>query len=188
MKKSLMMTVGILAVMLTLGGMAFGQTSADPSQGAGQSMQQGSAQGSSGTSGQEMGQRLDKISVNTASVQDLEKVPGLDRTVAQNIIDYRDANGPFKNIEELTKVQGIDNKQKLDPLRKHLTAKLDLNIASADQLQRVPGIHQSLAQNIIRFREANGPFTSVDDLSRIQGIDNFKMEMIKKYVQVGGKD
>jgi competence ComEA-like helix-hairpin-helix protein len=185
MKKSLMMTVGILAVMLTLGGMAYGQGAADPGQGAGQSMQQGGAQGSSG---QAMGQKLVKISVNTASVQDLERVPGIDRSVAQNIVDYREANGPFRSVDDLTRIQGIDNKQKLEPLRKNLTAKLDLNVATADQLQKVPGVHQSLAQNIVRFREANGPFTSVDDLSRIQGIDNFKMDMIKKYVQVGGKE
>jgi competence ComEA-like helix-hairpin-helix protein len=185
MKKSFMMTVGILAVMLTLGGMAYGQGASSPGQGSGQSVQQG---GSSGSSGQAMTHGLEKISVNIANAQELQRVPGLDQTTAQNIIDYRDANGPFRSVDDLTKVQGIDNKQKLDPLRKHLTAKLDLNVTSSDQLQRVPGIHQSLAQNIIRYREANGPFTSVDDLSRIQGIDNFKLDMIKKYVQVGGKE
>jgi competence ComEA-like helix-hairpin-helix protein len=182
MKKSLV-TVGILAVMLVLGGMAYGQGASDP--GAGQSMQQGGAEG---TAGQGMGQRLDKLSVNTASVQELQRVPGIDQTVAQNIIDYRIANGPFGSMDDLTKVQGIDNKQKLDPMRQHLSARLDLNVASSDDLRKVPGVHQTLAQNIVRYREANGPFSSVDDLSRIQGIDNFKMDMIKKYVQVGGRE
>jgi competence ComEA-like helix-hairpin-helix protein len=183
MKKCRTMTVVILAVMLTLGGAAYGQNAAGRK--SGQSLQQGGAQGASG---QGMGQRLEKSDVNTATAQELQQVPGIDRSTAQNIIDYREANGPYRSIDDLTKVQGLDDKQKLEPLKKSLTAKLDLNVTSADQLQRVPGIHQSLAQNIIQFREANGPFSSVDDLSRIQGVDNFKLAMIKKYVQVGGKD
>jgi len=95
------------------------------------------------------------------------------------------ANGAFSSIDDLSKVQGMD-KQKLDSLRKYLEAKLDLNVATADQLRRVPGVSRSLAQNIIQYREANGPFASVDNLNRIRGIDNYKLDLIKKYVQVGG--
>jgi len=71
-------------------------------------------------------------------------------------------------------------------LRQTLSTSINLNTASADQLRKVPGINQTLAQNIIQYREANGPFSSVNDLSRVQGVDNFRMDMIKKYVQVGG--
>ncbi|HNY65414.1 MAG TPA: helix-hairpin-helix domain-containing protein [Deltaproteobacteria bacterium] len=177
MKKSLM-TVFTLAVMLILGGMAYGQSASDP----GQDLQQG---GAYGTAGQNMGQGAEKLSVNTASAQELQRVAGLDRNVAQNVIDYRTANGPFSSIDHLSRVQGID-KQQLDQLRQTLSTSINLNTASADQLRKVPGINQTLAQNIIQYREANGPFSSVNDLSRVQGVDNFRMDMIKKYVQVGG--
>ncbi|HQJ08073.1 MAG TPA: helix-hairpin-helix domain-containing protein [Deltaproteobacteria bacterium] len=160
--------------------MAYGQSSTSPSQG----MQQGTS-GSAQGAGAGMGQPIEKISVNTATAQELQSVPGIDQTLAQNILDYRMANGAFSSIDDLSKVQGMD-KQKLDSLRKYLEAKLDLNVATADQLRRVPGVSRSLAQNIIQYREANGPFASVDNLNRIRGIDNYKLDLIKKYVQVGG--
>ncbi len=173
MKKGITVSMAILIVMLALGYTAYGQSSASQSQG----MQQGAAMGQ---------QHIEKLSVNTATAQELERVPGMDRALAQNILDYRTANGAFGSIDDLTKVEGMD-KQKLDSLRKYLEAKLDLNIATADQLSRVPGISRSLAQNIVQYREANGPFASVDDLNRIKGIDSYKLDLIKKYVQVGGK-
>lgn len=183
MKKSMMIVTAVLGVMLALGGVAFGADASSQTQGSSQSMEQGGAMGSSG---QAMTQGLEKLSVNIASVEDLQRVPGLDEATARNIVDYRKANGPFASIDDLTKVQGIDSKEKLDPLRKHLSAKLDLNVASSDQLGKVPGVDQSLAQNIIQYREANGPFSSIDDLGRVQGIDTFKMDMIKKFVAAGG--
>jgi competence ComEA-like helix-hairpin-helix protein len=183
MKKGIIMSMGILIVMLALGGMTYGQSNTDPSQGMQKGASQGAAQGA-GT-GMEQ-QRIEKLSVNTATSQELQSVPGIDQTLAQNILDYRQANGAFKSVDDLSKVQGMD-KQKLDSLRKYIEAKLDLNVATADQLRKVPGINHTLAQNIIQFREANGPFGSVDDLNRIHGVDNYKLDLIKKYVQVGGK-
>lgn len=175
MKKGIIMSIGILIVMLALGGMTYAQSSAAPSK--------GQAQGAS--AGMDK-QRIEKISINTATAQELQRVPGIDQALAQNILDYRLANGAFGSVDDLSKVQGMD-KQKLDSLRAHITAKLDLNVATADQLRRVPGISSSLAQNIIQYREANGPFASVNDLNRIRGVDNYKLDLIKKYVQVGGE-
>jgi len=175
MKKGIVLSVAILTTMLALGGMAYGQSNANPSQG----MQQGTGAGMDQ-------QSIEKLSVNTATAQELKRVPGIDQTLAQNILDYRMANGAFNSIDDLSNVQGMD-RQKLDSLRKHLDARMDLNVATADQLRRVPGISSTLAQNIVQYREANGPFGSVNDLNKIRGIDNYKLDLIKKYVQVGGK-
>jgi len=48
-----------------------------------------------------------KIDLNRAEVWLLEALPGIGETLAQRIVDYRDQNGPFQNISELTKVEGI---------------------------------------------------------------------------------
>ena len=48
-----------------------------------------------------------KININRAEVWLLEALPGIGETLAQRIVDYRRQNGPFRNINELTKVAGI---------------------------------------------------------------------------------
>ena len=52
-------------------------------------------------------QSLQKIDINRAEPWLLEALPGIGEGRAQDIVDYRNENGPFKRIEDLTKVKGI---------------------------------------------------------------------------------
>jgi competence protein ComEA len=47
------------------------------------------------------------ININTASKAELEELPGIGPSTAQNILDHRDANGPFATIENIMDVSGI---------------------------------------------------------------------------------
>jgi competence protein ComEA len=59
-----------------------------------------------------------KININSASVQELQKLPQIGAVIAQRIVDYRGKNGKFTKIEEIMKVKGIGEKTflKLKPL------------------------------------------------------------------------
>lgn len=62
--------------------------------------------------------------------------------------------------------------------------RLDLNTASAAQLQALPRIGPAMAERIVADREANGPFTSLDDLQRVNGIGDRTVELIAPHVFV----
>ena len=50
------------------------------------------------------------INLNTATVEQLDTLPGVGAKVAARIIEYRQKNGPFKKIEDLMNVRGIGEK------------------------------------------------------------------------------
>ena len=63
---------------------------------------------------------------------------------------------------------------------------IDINTATAAQLQTLPGIGEVIAQRIIDYRESHGPFRSVGELTRVEGIGEKRLEAIWDLVTAGG--
>ncbi len=62
--------------------------------------------------------------------------------------------------------------------------RLDLNTATVEQLDTLPGVGPSLARVIVGYRESQGPFRKVDDLLRVSGIGPSKLQQFRSLVMV----
>jgi competence protein ComEA len=61
---------------------------------------------------------------------------------------------------------------------------LNINLATAEQLDTLPGIGPAIAQRIIDYRTTNGPFNSIDELLNIEGIGEGTFEELKDLIAV----
>ena len=61
---------------------------------------------------------------------------------------------------------------------------VDLNTATAEQLEQLPGVGPGTAKAIVRFREKSGPFQRIEDLLAIRGITKKRLEILRPYVFV----
>ena len=61
---------------------------------------------------------------------------------------------------------------------------LDLNTATVEQLDALPGVGPVTAGAIVAWRQANGKFTSVDQLADVDGIGPARLEKLRALVRV----
>jgi len=158
----------------------------------------------------------EKIDPNTASEEELDRLPGVGASKARRIVEDRKANGPFASPEDLARVSGIGagSAGRLAPYlafakssrssqrptglagdrRRSLAAEagegtgfgprarstgssgvapgqiLDLNRASAAELQALPGIGPALAERIVAYRARQGRLAKPEELMEVSGI------------------
>lgn len=89
----------------------------------------------------------------------------------------RQAREPL-NITSTTRV--------VSDIPENVTLLVNINTATAQQLTALPGIGESYAQNIIDYREENGPFETKESLLNVDGIGQNRLEAILDYITVGG--
>lgn len=62
---------------------------------------------------------------------------------------------------------------------------LNINVSTKEHLMLLPGIGEVLAQRIVDYRRKNGLFSSVEELTQVQGISQSLLEKIKDHITVG---
>jgi len=86
------------------------------------------------------------------------------------------ANSKIIREQRLTRPPGPD-----EPRRSGL---VNINTATSEELQTLPGIGPKTAEKIIQYRQANGPFTRIEDVMKVKGIAQGKFAKIKDKITV----
>jgi|SRR5215471_8413884 len=73
----------------------------------------------------------------------------------------------------------------LPATKKPLLKPVNINSATSQQLQQVPGIGPATADKILQLRNSSGTFKSVDDLLAVRGIGRKRLDKMRKYLTVG---
>ncbi len=135
------------------------------------------------------------VNVNTATVQELDKLPNIGLTKARAIVDYREKFGPFQKLEELLNVSGI-GQSTLDKISGIVTGfssetskenvksdKVKINEATAKEIENLPSIGPIKARDIVSYRETHGPFHALSDLMKVNGIGPKTIEKIRDFIE-----
>lgn len=85
-------------------------------------------------------------------------------------------SGPRSGVLAAAEIDARSPRAQVTPGR---AAGIDLNTATAAQLELLPGVGPTLAARIVQDRQANGPFKSVDDLDRVKGIGPGIVEKVR---------
>lgn len=149
----------------------------------------------------------ERLNINTATEEELMTLPGVNRAVAQNIVEYRDCIGGFRKVEDLALVSGVgatkleaikleicvssrtgSSQHSPSSLRRdpdlHPGTGVNINTATPAQLLSIRGITEKMAKNIVAFRAEHGPFRSIEDLVKVNHINGSLLDRIRFQVFV----
>lgn len=82
--------------------------------------------------------------------------------------------------------QSLETLQESAPAQQNQEEKINLNTATEAELQTISGIGAKKAQEIIRFRDEQGPFKTVEELKNVPGIGEKTVERLKDMLTVTG--
>ena len=136
-----------------------------------------------------------QVNINTADVETLESLDGIDQGIAERIVNHRDSQGFFQNIDAIKDVTMLTQQEFIGIVDKITledgdtrSGLLNINTAPAEILALLPGMDPEKARAIVTRREQDppddspvlsfteeeitgNPFTNISQLSEIQEID-----------------
>ncbi len=131
-----------------------------------------------------------KIDLNIATEEQLQQVSGIGEALSKRIVLYREKLGGFTNDIQLYNVYGLAPevaercfnlftvKQPKEIL------KMNLNTATASDIATIPGVSFELAKKIWEYRRLRENITSIEELSKIEGMTQRKLQLIQLYLSV----
>ncbi|MDD3148636.1 MAG: helix-hairpin-helix domain-containing protein [Candidatus Riflebacteria bacterium] len=133
-----------------------------------------------------------KLNLNRTDLRSIKALPQMTPGLAQKIFDYVKERGEIKDLNELLNVKGM-TKKRIRMLENYATAvgghagqaawgeKLNLNFASIEDINALPGVSKNLAEKIVSFRDSNGGLFSLEDLKEVPGLTD---KTLKKFIDL----
>lgn len=147
-----------------------------------------------------------RLDINLADSAAWSSLEGVSPYLGRRIVRYRQKIGGFENVDQLTKVYGMSpntferikpylyynrfsapvTQKKVAatsrPVVKKTYPKLDINIASAEDFEQLPGIGKTLSKRIVKYRNAIGGFSDIEELNRVYYLEPSTFKRIKPYL------
>jgi competence ComEA-like helix-hairpin-helix protein len=141
----------------------------------------------------------ERIDPNTAPAEQLDRLPRVGPALAERIVAHRESQGAFRTTADLGAVSGIGpallegigpyldlRAVPAGPARARSAASLvDINRATAEELQTLPGVGPVIAVRIVEYRREHGRFATFEDLEEVAGIGAKLRERIEAAARLG---
>ena len=137
----------------------------------------------------------DMVNINTADAGELQMLDGIDEGIAERIIDHRNSQGNFQNIDQLKEVKLI-TEQEFNSIVDQITTTddptvsgfININTAPQEILQLLPGMDEEKAQAIISHRESVPEDSQKAEVLEEAGIEGNPFENASQLLDVEGID
>ncbi len=129
------------------------------------------------------------VDINQADTSAWIALPGIGSKLALRIVNFREKLGGFYSVEQVSETFGLADSvfQKIKSqlfLSASGVRQIDLNKATFNELKLHPYIRWNIAQAIERYREQHGPFTTINELTEINIINEEWLKKAKPYLVV----
>lgn len=133
--------------------------------------------------------KVQKLEINTASVEDLENLKGIGPFFAKQIIKYRDRLGGFASKEQILEVwkMTFETYDKLIPqieIDKSKIRKLKINEVTPEELKNHPYLNWSQVNSIVKMRMQRTKFNAINEIQESKLIDAETFEKLIPYLSL----
>ena len=131
--------------------------------------------------------KIASVELNIANEEDLITIPGIGPARASAIIKYREKLGGYMELEQVKEAYGMDSV--FDRIKKYLQLELyttrfiNINTAKAVDFKH-PYLTPSSVTIIINYRNEHGSFTKVDELKKLNILDEITYKKLEPYLRV----
>lgn len=127
------------------------------------------------------------VDINTATLLDLDQLPGIGEYRASKILNFREYLGGFSSVAQLGATRGIPDSvfQAILPyLRLDTPHKswLKVNVLSVSELASHPYLSKRKAEAIVKYRDNHGEYSGRKDLEKVRSLKKEDLERLEPYI------